>query len=240
LGFWGIIGNWTIDADALEYVARARPHWVLNLIGAVDPDPGQMPVAPRLRAFPNVRLLGAVPHSQLPRYLAGFDVCIIPFARNAFNAGREPIKLYEYLAGHKPVVALNAPQLEVMPAVYLAATPEEFLQQIECARTTPVDWRAVDAYLAGCTWRARTDSFLNLLANTRSRPAEPYELPAFYPEPSLPPNWSDYLGQVDRLLDERSAYIEQMEREWGLTQAYLHKLERTHPLVWLKRLLRKG
>jgi glycosyltransferase involved in cell wall biosynthesis len=240
LGFWGTIAEWTIDVNALEYVARARPNWVINLIGAVDPEPGHSPVATRLRAVPNVRLLGRVAHHCLPQYLAGFDVCLIPFTRNAFNTSREPLKLYEYLAGFKPVVALNTPGLEEMPAVYLAAAREEFLEQIERARAAPVDRGAVSDYLAGCTWQARTDELLRLIQEKKAHPFDSIlELPSFYPEPDLPPNWRVYIAHLDQLLDERTAYAAQMEHEWQATQAYIKKLERTHPLVWLKRLIRR-
>jgi hypothetical protein len=240
LGFWGTIGDWTVDLSALEYVARARPAWAINLIGAVDPEPGRPPVAPRLRALPNVRLLGPVPHGRLRSYLAGFDVCVIPFPRNAFNAAREPLKVYEYLAGFKPVVALNAPQLEAMPAVYTAATPEGFLAQIERARAAPVDRRAVGDYLAGRTWQARTHVLLSLIKGKKALPLDPDPVPSFYPEQNLPENWGVYLENLDQLIAERTAYADQMEREWQATQSYIKKLERTHPLVWLRRVVRRS
>lgn len=235
LGFWGTIGDWTIDVAALEHVARARPGWAINLIGAVDAEPGHAPIGPRLRALPNVRLIGRLPHNRLRDYLAYFDVCLVPFAWNAFNAGREPLKVYEYLAGYKPVVALNAPQLAEMPAVYGASNPEEFLLQIERVRSTPVDRRAVSDYLAACTWQARTDALLLLFEKEHAMTFDVGPVPSFYPEPEMPESWRGYIDSLDQLIDERTAYAAQMEREWAATQAYIRRLERTHPLVWLKR-----
>lgn len=182
-----------------------------------------------------MRLIGRVPHDRLRDYLACFDVCLIPFRKDTFNGAREPLKAYEYLAGHKPVVALNAPQLEAMPALYAASSDEEFLAQIERARSTPVDHRALRDYLAGCTWQARTDTLLRLLADKKASSLDGETVPAFYPEPELSDNWRGYIDDLDRLIDERTAYAARMEVEWQATQAYIKRLERTHPLLWVKR-----
>jgi glycosyltransferase involved in cell wall biosynthesis len=44
---------------------------------------------------------GAVPYEQVPEYMAMMDICVIPGS----NAYRSPIKLFEYMAMKKPVVA---------------------------------------------------------------------------------------------------------------------------------------
>lgn len=242
LGFWGLVNDFNVDPDLLGHLARTHPTWTINLIGPVDSDPQRAPVAERLRPFPNIYLLGEKPHAQLAEYLYWFDLALIPFPPNAFNRNRDPIKVFEYLAGYKPVVTTNTPQLAGMPYVYLAETAESFLAAVELAMGKPVDHSELDAYLDGCTWSARVDT---LLAWIEEQPRHSESLPAlstkqFYPSLDLPANLSAYVTQTERLLAERTAYIEHMEVEWQRTRQYLLRIERTHPLIWLKRLVRHG
>ncbi len=65
-----------------------------------------------LAALPNVHRLGEVPYASLPEHLAAFDVCTIPFRRTPLTEATNPVKLYEYLATGKPVVARRLPEIE--------------------------------------------------------------------------------------------------------------------------------
>jgi glycosyltransferase involved in cell wall biosynthesis len=267
LGFWGTIADYAVDADALAYVARQRPNWAINLIGAYDLDRARPSVANALHDLPNVRLLGRRPHATLMNYLAGFDVGLIPFPDNAFSRGRDPIKLYEYLAGYKPVVALNTPQLADIPYVKVATSPAEFLTQIEAARRTRVDRQVVDEFLSANSWEARGEKLLALVSTLRT-PVGAQGVGAQHVEdlpqnprdrgargaaegaaPLLPERFDDsasfaarmeaYLAHLEQTADERLAYIRELERQARDTDAYVKKLERTHPLVWLKRTMKR-
>lgn len=236
LGFWGHVSHFNIDVELLEYVARRHPEWAINLIGPVDHDPAQPAIGPTLRRLPNVHLLGRVAHHELADYLPWFDVALIPYPDNAFNRARDPLKVYEYLQGHKPVVAAHAPQLRDMPYVYLAATPAEFLQQIEYALNVRVDPTVIDAYLAGCTWSKRLDHLLQWIGESEpSREAITLDPTEWYRSAPVPPNVRAYVAQVEQLLQERTAYIARMEQEGKATQDYIRRLEATHPGKWLKR-----
>jgi glycosyltransferase involved in cell wall biosynthesis len=253
LGFWGTIADDAVDANALAYVARQRPNWAINLIGAYDLDRARPSVANALRDLPNVRLLGRRPHAALMNYLAGFDVGLIPFPDNAFSRGRDPIKLYEYLAGYKPVVALNTPQLADIPNVKVATSPAEFLAQIEAARRTRVDRQVVDEFLRANSWEARGEKLLALVSTLptpvgaqhvedlrgAAEGAAPL-LPDRFDDPStLPARTEAYLAHLEQTADERLAYIHELEKQARDTDAYVKKLERTHPLVWLKRTMKR-
>ena len=61
-----------------------------------------------------MRWLGPKPYDELPRYVAAFDVGIIPYAANSYTPSCFPLKLYEYLAAGKPVVASGLPALAGM------------------------------------------------------------------------------------------------------------------------------
>ncbi len=99
-GFLGALYEW-IDIELVVRVARQLPHMQFVLVG-----PGRREVSlSALNALPNVVRVGAVAHSQVPRWLAAFDVCLIPFFRNPVTAAADPIKVYEYCAMGKPVVS---------------------------------------------------------------------------------------------------------------------------------------
>jgi hypothetical protein len=242
LGFWGTLADDFVDVDALAYVARERPRWTINLIGAYDLDRERLSVSASLHDLPNVRLLGRRPHDDLTNYLAGFDVCIVPFPDNAFSRGRDPIKLYEYLAGYKPVVALHTPQLAGVPYVMVAASAAEFLEGIEAARHVTVDKRVVDEFLAANSWEARGEKLLELVSDLPPpvRRPEGLLLPDRFENPSdHGARTQAYLAYLEQTADERLAYIRELERHAEETAVYVKKLERTHPLVWLKRFFRR-
>lgn len=166
LGFWGTIMESLFDADLIAHVARARPRWTIHLLGAVDPEPHRPPLHAQLEKFSNVFLHGAVPHKDLAGYAAASDVMLAPFPNNAFTRGRDPIKVYEYLAAHKPVVASYAPQLENIPYVTVAYSPQDFANAIQHAASAIVDVTALDHFLAQQSWDARADMLLALLRDT--------------------------------------------------------------------------
>jgi len=108
IGFVGILSR-HIDFVLLERIARAfaNDRLVIGgpvLRGASAPVGEQKAALARLRRMPNVELLGFVETALVPALVQSFAVGIIPFVPNDFNAGRDPIKFYHYLAQGKPVV----------------------------------------------------------------------------------------------------------------------------------------
>ncbi|MDQ3700490.1 MAG: glycosyltransferase, partial [Chloroflexota bacterium] len=99
----GMVGglDGRIDLDLLYRLATAEPHWSIVLIG---PRLGGLNVGP-LADLSNVHLLGPRPYENVPEYLAGLDVCLIPYRRGSWADGCFPTKLHEYLAVGRPVVA---------------------------------------------------------------------------------------------------------------------------------------
>jgi glycosyltransferase involved in cell wall biosynthesis len=132
VGFVGGLSEW-VDTQLLASLAHARPDWTLALIGpAGGADLG------RVRHLDNVVLLGPRPYAELPRYLAGMDVALIPFVQHGVAWHADPIKAYEYLAAGLPVVATDLPALRRLAhVVRLAGSPAEFVAQIEAALSDP-------------------------------------------------------------------------------------------------------
>ncbi|HEY7057255.1 MAG TPA: glycosyltransferase [Vicinamibacterales bacterium] len=151
VGFYGLIERW-IDLDLIADLAGRRPHWTFLMIGRLAVDPGSLGV------LPNVVFVGPQPYCSLPAWAKAFDVAIIPYrlTRQVVNAA--PLKLREYLATGKPVVAVPAPEIERFAGlVRLARGPGQFIDEIEDALLNDTDAdraRRVEA-TSGMSWDAR-------------------------------------------------------------------------------------
>ena len=87
-----------------------------------------------LRKFSNVHFLGRKPVSELPAYINAFDVCINPQIKNEITKGNYPLKIDEYLAMGKPVVATRTEAMRMFePYTYLSDSLSEFVSLIEKA-----------------------------------------------------------------------------------------------------------
>ena len=99
IGYCGVIDE-RIDLGLVREAALARPEWQFSLVGPVIKiDPAEVP------ALPNVHAFGQQPYEALPRYMAGWDVAMMPFALNDATRFISPTKTLEYLAAGKPVVS---------------------------------------------------------------------------------------------------------------------------------------
>ncbi len=99
LGFFGVIDE-RFDAALLDTLAAAEPAWQFVMVGPTARiDPATLPQ----RA--NIHWLGAQPYELLPQLVAGWDVCLLPFAMNAATRFINPTQTLEYLAAEKPVVS---------------------------------------------------------------------------------------------------------------------------------------
>src|SRR5207253_6354808 len=88
-----------------------------------------------LPRHPNLRFLGRRSYAQLPAYLGGWDVCLLPFARNEAPRFISPTKTLEYMAAERPIV--STPITDVAEPygdiVYLGDTPAAFIKACEAA-----------------------------------------------------------------------------------------------------------
>ena len=153
IGFFGVIDE-RMDTKLIETLADLRPDWNFVIIGPiVKIDPSVLPHRE------NIHYLGAKEYKELPEYLGGWDVAMIPFALNDSTRFISPTKTPEYLAGGVPVVSM--PLTDVKNGygdkglVYIAANPEEFVDAIECSidvKKNPGWIKAVDVCLDTLSW----------------------------------------------------------------------------------------
>jgi len=152
LGFFGVLDE-RFDIALLAAVADSRPGWQLVMIGPiVKIDPDSLP------ARANIHYLGPKTYAELPAYIAGWDVALLLFARNAATRFISPTKTPEYLAAGKPVVSTSIRDVVTpygdLQLVRIADNPLAFVRACEHAmaeRPEPRMARA-DVFLQGTSW----------------------------------------------------------------------------------------
>ena len=152
-GFAGVIDE-RLDIDLVRQVATEKPDWHFVMIGpVVKIDPASLP------DLPNIHYLGGKDYKELPNYISGWDVAIIPFAMNESTKFISPTKTPEYLAGGKPVI--STPIKDVVhpyganKLVHIASSPNEFIEcgEKELRKSNRKTWlHKVDNFLAGNSW----------------------------------------------------------------------------------------
>lgn len=99
LGFFGVIDE-RINPRLIDDLAVAHPEWQVVMVGPVvkiSPD--------TLPRRPNIHYFGQQDYAELPRFLAGWDVCLLPFALNKATQFISPTKTLEYMAAERPIVS---------------------------------------------------------------------------------------------------------------------------------------
>jgi glycosyltransferase involved in cell wall biosynthesis len=108
VGYQGAISSW-FDFDLVEEVVRSNPELLFLFVGMVDIRVKHE--FSRILKHANARYLGAIDPDALPWVISKMDVGIIPFKINDLIKATNPIKLYEYLAAGKPVLATSMPEV---------------------------------------------------------------------------------------------------------------------------------
>jgi len=193
LGYYGVVDE-RLDLDLLRHVAQARPDWSLVVVGpVVKISPDDLP------KLPNIHYLGAKQYAELPDYLAGWDVALMPFAINEATRFISPTKTPEYLAGGRAVV--STPIVDVVrhygetAAVVIADTPDDFVAG--CARLLQASAQErsaaqqdADRLLAGMSWDRTFGSMCRIIGEAvtqraaqrqASSAARPLSYPAIRP-----------------------------------------------------------
>jgi UDP-galactopyranose mutase len=184
LGFYGVIDE-RFDIELLDKIAEMRPNWSFVMVGPV------VKIAEEdLPRRHNIHYLGGKTYEQLPRYLGGWDVALMPFAMNESTEFISPTKTPEYLAGGKPVVSTAVKDVVrhygKLQGVQIASDPESFVlaceKSLELARNPESGWLAeADLMLSASSWdttQARIAGLVAELLGTRTQTGAPAMLVA--------------------------------------------------------------
>ncbi len=170
IGYFGAIEPWLIDQELIKLGSRERPDW--NWIFVGNKSRGL-----EIERLVNVHFLPPVPYHDLPKYAAGFDVCVLPWNTEVpFTSYGSAIKVREYLASGKPVVISPLPEYESMSDVLrIARSRDQFLELVDEALGEEGNEKSrarQDAVRNG-TWDARAEWVSDLIERAlNARPRE--------------------------------------------------------------------
>jgi len=172
LGFYGVLDE-RLDTALVDELAAMHPEWNLIFVGpVVKIDPATLP------RRPNIHYLGPKEYAELPAYLGGWDVALMPFAMNESTRFISPTKTPEYLAGGRAVV--STPIVDVMRTygssslVGIAGTASDFAaaiqRMIEHSSDRQAVYREADAILGDMSWDATWQAMSDIM-RASMRPA---------------------------------------------------------------------
>lgn len=166
LGYFGAIEPWLVDQALIKRAARERPDWQWIFIGNKSR-------GVEIESLPNTHFLPPVPYQELPRYAAGFDVCVLPWdTAHSFTSYGSAIKVREYLATGLPVVISPLPEYEPMSDVLrIARSHDDWFRLVEEAlqEDDPAAARARQTAVASGTWDARAEWVSSLIEETLAK-----------------------------------------------------------------------
>lgn len=169
LGFVGAISGYKIDFSLIRHLAESHPEWSIVLIGEVgEGDPWTD--SSMLEGLKNLYLLGPRSYKELPAYLKGIDVALLPNNVNEYTDAMFPMKFSEYLAAGRPVVSVDLKALrDFHHVVDVATTKEDFVSAVEnvlSGKVPPLDERLNVAREQ--TYEVRTKRMLSLIEADKS------------------------------------------------------------------------
>jgi glycosyltransferase involved in cell wall biosynthesis len=164
LGYIGLIGD-KLDFNILKELACENPGWSFVLLGEARVSL-QAETWQALRALPNVHHLGPVEASQVPHYVKGFQVGLVPYLQNRHAEHINPLKLYDYLAAGLPIASMDIPAArEFRQHIHLADSPQDFAQTVRAALADRTSERRQTRRLVASqhTWEARVEQLSDLI-----------------------------------------------------------------------------
>lgn len=169
-GFFGLIDQ-RFDPVAVSLLADAHREWQIVLVGPIaNIDLRSLP------RRPNIHYMGERPYAELPQFISGWDVCLLPFAVNAATRFVSPAKVLEYMAAGKPIVTTALPDV-VEPfghIVHVGRHAQSFVAACERALGEPMAIREkrvamMRNVVKATSWDATAEKMLSLVEEVAHR-----------------------------------------------------------------------
>ena len=130
IGYVGAILSTRLDLEIIRTIASKNPNWSIVMVGPEDDTFANSD----LHQFGNIYFTGRKELKDLPAFISHFDICINPQLKNEMTRGNYPLKVDEYLALGKPVIATHTEAMDMFKDyVYLCNSPAEYVAAIEKA-----------------------------------------------------------------------------------------------------------
>jgi glycosyltransferase involved in cell wall biosynthesis len=146
-----------VDFNLLNFLVEKNADKSFVIVGQVL----ERNVLDAITKRPNLHYLGDKHYDEYPAYLSHFDVCILPYVVGEREHGGDSIKVYEYLAAGKPVVATNCNSTgNVRRFIKTALSFEHFSELIDLSLNEPHEPQKIPQEF---TWKSKTDQIIKIL-----------------------------------------------------------------------------
>lgn len=164
LGFYGVIDE-RFDLSLITAIADANRSWQIILVGpVVKINPASLPQRS------NIHYLGQQTYEALPQFLAGWDVCLLPFALNEATRFISPTKVLEYMAAELPIVSTPITDVAIPygDTVAIAYNAQEFIKACAAALALSSSQKAaltekMRTLVAATSWEKTAASMVKLI-----------------------------------------------------------------------------
>ena len=149
-----------LDVSAVREVAARFSQGTVVLLGPV----GDPAAVDPLRHVPNIRIEPPVGRAEVASVVHAAEVCVMPHRRMRITAAMSPLKLYEYLAGGRPVAATDLPPVHaVHPSIVRVREDETFADGVADALARgPLSEGERLAFIDASSWQRRYDDLLSI------------------------------------------------------------------------------
>ncbi|MCQ4085235.1 glycosyltransferase [Saccharibacillus sp. JS10] len=149
-----------LDLKGLKLLAEQKPNIQLVIIGPISEETKK-----DFAAFQNLHFLGAKKYPTVPAYLQHCDIALLPLSNHAANAGRSPMKLYEYAAAGLPVVVTETPELLRRQERFLHFYKDsaELPQKVEDALEIRADRIGIRDMAKSHAWETKVNTLLSFV-----------------------------------------------------------------------------
>ncbi len=160
IGYYGALAEW-FDYDLVNYLASQCKGYNFVLIG-----PNYDGSIKRLQKKDNLFWLGGKNYKELKYYLHFFDVATIPFKVNQITSSTSPLKLFEYMAGGKPVVTTNLKECKKYRSIFVAEDNHDFIRKLAMAlnkKKNPIYLELLRVEAEESSWHSRLNPVIDRL-----------------------------------------------------------------------------
>lgn len=160
VGYYGLFDERS-DQNLLAAISTQLPSVSFVITGKVETD------IRSLDKLPNVHFVGSVPYKELPSVVVGWEACILPYKRNKLTDNISPLKLKEYIATGKPIVATSLPEVkDISFLLNVSDSSEEwlrYLRKILLGNDSSEEDEIRKSYLTKESWQQKRIIFYNIL-----------------------------------------------------------------------------